>query len=220
MTTSERPAALVWAWNALRRRVEQIPRPVRYGTAITLLVAVLVGTSLLSVIAQLDQDDLRDLGYVGLFVANFLGTANLLVPVPGLTAAGQALIVTMAETHNPWLVAAAGGGGMTLAETTSYAAGRLGRAVGEERHWLFRGGLGELLRRVAAFVNRLMMRWGFLTLLVLAAVPNPVFEFAGLTAGAVRMNFWRFMLAVGIGKGIRAVTLAFVGSHFFGPTEV
>jgi membrane protein DedA with SNARE-associated domain len=217
---TERPAAPARAWDALRGRFEAVPRPLRYGTAVVLLVALLAGMSLISLLAELDQDDLKGLGYAGLFVANFLGTATIFVPVPGLTAAGQALIVTMAESHNPWLVAAAGGGGMTLAETTAYATGRIGRAVGEERHPLLGGRLGNILRRAAAVVDRLMLRWGFLTLLVLAAVPNPLFEFAGITAGAVRMNFWRFLLAVAIGKGIRALTLAFVGGWLFGPTEV
>jgi membrane protein DedA with SNARE-associated domain len=167
-----------------------------------------------------DQDDLEGLGYPGVFIANFLGTATLFVPVPGLTAAGQALIVALARTLNPWGVAFAGSSGMSLAETTAYAAGRIGRAVREEHGEPIRGRWGRTLRRAGAFVDRLMLRWGFLTLLVLAAIPNPLFEFAGITAGAVRMNFWRFLLAVAIGKTIRALTLAFVGSQFFGPTEV
>ena len=65
-----------------------------------------------------------------------------------------------------------------------------------------------------------MLRWGFLTLVVLGAIPNPLFEFAGVTAGAVRMNFWRFLLAVAIGKTIRALMLAFVGGWLFGPAEL
>jgi membrane protein DedA with SNARE-associated domain len=50
-----------------------------------------------------------------------------------------------------------------------------------------------------------------MTLLVLSAIPNPFFEFAGITAGAVRMNFWRFLVAVGIGKTIRVILLVTVG---------
>lgn len=65
-----------------------------------------------------------------------------------------------------------------------------------------------------------MARWGFLTLLVLSAVPNPLFEVAGITAGAVRMNFWRFLLAVAIGKTIRALVLVFLGNQFLGSTGV
>jgi len=216
----ERPAATARAWGALRRRIQDIPRPLLYGAAAVLLLALLVAMAVLPWLMGGNQHDLEALGYPGLFIANFLGTATLFVPLPGLTAAGQALMVTMAETHNPWLVAAAGGSGMTLAETTAYAIGRIGRAVREEGGQPVKGRWGRALRRVAAFVDRLMLRWGFLTLLVLAAIPNPFFEFAGITAGAVRMNFWRFLLAVAIGKTIRALTLVFVGSLFFGPTEV
>jgi len=36
----------------------------------------------------------------------------------------------------------------------------------------------------------------------------------------VRMNFWRFLLAVAIGKTMRALMLAFVGGWLFGPTEI
>jgi membrane protein DedA with SNARE-associated domain len=217
---TERPAAAAGVWGALRRRIEDIPRPVLYGAAAVLLLALLVGMGVLPWLLGVNQHDLEALGYPGLFIANFLGTATLFVPLPGLTAAGQALIVAEAETHNPWLVAAAGGSGMTLAETTAYGIGRIGRAVREEHGQPVKGRWGRALRRVAAFVDRLMLRWGFLTLLVLAAIPNPFFEFAGITAGAVRMNFWRFLLAVAIGKTIRALTLVFVGAWLFGPTEV
>jgi membrane protein YqaA with SNARE-associated domain len=57
-----------------------------------------------------------------------------------------------------------------------------------------------------------MSHYGFATLLVLSAVPNPVFEFAGITAGAVRMNFWRFLLAVGIRKTIRVILLVIISA--------
>jgi membrane protein YqaA with SNARE-associated domain len=41
--------------------------------------------------------------------------------------------------------------------------------------------------------------------MVLSAVPNPAFELAGITAGAVGMRYWRFMLAVLIGKNVRGL---------------
>jgi membrane protein YqaA with SNARE-associated domain len=64
-----------------------------------------------------------------------------------------------------------------------------------------------------------MLRFGMITLFVLSAVPNPFFEIAGLTAGAVRMNFWRFLGAVTAGKILRGLALAYIGEfsiHFFG----
>ena len=212
-------AAPTGAWDALWRRVQRTPRRLLYVVAGVLLVALLAGMAVLPWWMGVDQHDLESLGYPGVFVANFVGTATLFVPVPGLTAAGQALIVALAETHNPWGVAFAGSTGMTLAETTAYTAGRIGRAVREEGRPV-KGRWGRTIRRAGAVVNRLMLRWGFLTLLVLSAVPNPLFEFAGITAGAVRMNFWRFLLAVFIGKTIRALALAFVGGWLLGPVEV
>ena len=129
---SERPAAPARAWDALRRRVQKIPRPLLYTVVAVLLLALLGGMAVLPWLMGVDQDDLESLGYPGVFIANFVGTATLFVPVPGLTAAGQALIVALAKTHNPWGVAFAGSAGMTLAETTAYTAGRIGRAVREE----------------------------------------------------------------------------------------
>jgi membrane protein DedA with SNARE-associated domain len=215
---TEQPPIPVRVWENLRSRVEQTPRPLLYGSAAVFLLALVVAIAVLPWFLGVSQNDLESLGYPGVFIANFVGTATVFVPVPGLTAAGQALIVALAETHNPWGVALAGSAGMTLAETTAYLTGRIGRAVREDTAPV-KGRWGRVLRRGGAIVDRLMLRWGFLTLLVLSAVPNPFFEFAGITAGAVRMNFWRFMLAVAIGKTIRALILAFLGSWLW-PTNL
>jgi membrane protein YqaA with SNARE-associated domain len=112
-------------------------------------------------------------------------------------------------------VAAAGAAGMTLAETTAYGIGALGRGIAEEREMPVKGRLGAFMHRAAGWVDWLMARYGFLTLLVLSAVPNPLFEFAGITAGAVRMNFWRFLTAVAIGKTTRAIILVTAGKALF-----
>lgn len=191
----------------------RVPRGLLLALGAALLVALIVGTAVPFALGWVDQDDLKTLGYPGIFIATFFGTATLFVPVPVLTAAGQALIVAGAETLNPVAVAALGAAGMTLAETTAYLAGIIGRQVAEE-HPQRRGRLAQWLGRAAGWVDRLMARYGFVTLLVLAGVPNPFFEFAGITAGAVRMNFWRFLLAVGIGKTIRAILLVVVGNAF------
>jgi uncharacterized membrane protein YdjX (TVP38/TMEM64 family) len=73
------------------------------------------------------------------------------------------------------------------------------------------GRIGSAMRRAARWIDWLMARYGFATLLVLSAIPNIFFEFAGITAGATRMHFWRFLLAVGIGKTIRVVALVILG---------
>ena len=200
--------------------LERAPRWLMIGVAAAALVAIVAGTMVPFAAGWLDQDDLQTLGYPGIFLANFLGTATVFVPVPGLTAAGQALIVAGSQTLWDPGVVVAGAAGMTLAESTAYLAGVVGRGVSEQRQMPLGGRLGRWLRRAAGWVDWLMGRYGFATLLGLSAVPNPLFEFAGITAGAVRMNFWRFLLAVSIGKTTRVIILVIVGQAFLDLFEV
>ncbi len=199
---------------------EKLPRGLLMAVTAVVLLALVVGTTVPFAAGWLDQGDLETLGYPGIFLANFLGTATVFVPVPGLTAAGQALIVAGSGTLFPPGVVVAGAAGMTLAETTAYLAGMVGRGMAEERQFPLKGRLGHGLRRAAAWVDWLMARYGFATLLVLAGVPNPLFEFAGITAGAVRMNFWRFLLAVAIGKTARVILLVIIGQALLDLFEV
>ncbi len=181
------------------------------GGAVVFGLAALV--AVLPFVLGVNQGDLENLGYPGVFIANFLGTATLFFPVPGLTAAGQALIVTLADKYDPVPIALLGGAGMALAETTAYAAGRGLRELSSEREMPIGGRIGGWLQAGARVVDRLMLRYGVPTLLVLSAVPNPLFEFAGITAGAIRMPFWRFFLPVVVGKLSRAFALAFIGQR-------
>ncbi len=190
---------------------DKVPRGVLIGGLIFILLAAFLGTSIPVALGWLGEEEFADFGYVGIFAANFLGGATGFIPVPGLTAAGQALII--AGSDSLWVpgVVLAGALGMTLAESTAYLAGAIGRGLAEERQMPVKGRLGQWMHRAAGWIDWMMERYGFMTLLVLSAIPNPFFEFAGITAGAVRMNFWRFLLAVGIGKTIRVILLVTVG---------
>ncbi len=102
---------------------------------------------------------------------------------------------------------------MALGEVTAYAAGTVGSQVAREGQLQAPRLVRPLVQRVIRWINWLMEHHGFATLLVLSAVPNPAFEVAGITAGAARMRFWRFMVAVLIGKNIRGLLLAFLGAY-------
>jgi membrane protein DedA with SNARE-associated domain len=56
-----------------------------------------------------------------------------------------------------------------------------------------------------------MSHAGAFTLFLLSALPNPVFEFAGLAAGASRMSFLKFTIAVGLGHLVRVSLLVIAG---------
>lgn len=190
---------------------EKVPRRLMIGLMIAFLLALIIGTTVPFAAGWLDEGDLETLGLPGIFLANFLGTATVFVPVPGLTAAGQTLIVVGSEKLNVVGVVIAGSAGMTLAESTAYMAGVVGRNAAEERDVQLKGRFGRVMGKIAGWIDWLMARYGFMTLLILSAIPNPFFEFAGITAGAVRMNFWKFLIAVGIGKTTRVILLVIIG---------
>jgi len=57
-----------------------------------------------------------------------------------------------------------------------------------------------------------MERRGFLTLFVLSAIPNPVFDLAGIAAGMVGFPVAKFLLACWLGKTLKGVVVAYLGS--------
>ena len=199
---------------------EKLPGWLLVLIVVIAVVVVSTGTALPFAIGWLGQDDFETLGYAGIFLANFFGTATGFIPVPGLTAGGQALIIAGSDSLFAPGVVVAGASGMTLAESTAYLTGVLGRGLAEERQMPLKGRMGRWMRRTAAWIDWLMAHYGFATLLILSAVPNPFFEFAGITAGAVRMNFWRFLVAVGIGKTIRVILLVIIGQALLDAFEL
>ncbi len=201
---------------------EKVPRGLIIGSLLVFVVVVLAATAIPFSLGWIDRGDFEAIGYPGIFLANFFGTATVFVPVPGLTAVGQALIVAGPRdlNLNPIGVVIFGATGMTLAESTAYATGAIGRGVAEERPMPLGGRIGRAMRRAARWIDWLMARYGFATLLVLSAVPNVFFEFAGITAGATRMNFWRFLLAVAIGKTIRVILLVIIGGALLDLFEI
>jgi membrane protein DedA with SNARE-associated domain len=124
---------------------------------------------------------------------------------------GHALVVWGAEELNPFLVIAIASVANTIAEWTSYWAGMTGKTAAEVRPVSLPGALGRFARWSWGMAERLMERHGFATLLVLSAVPNPVFEVSGIIAGANRMDFGRFNLALMIGHTLRVVSIVLIG---------
>ena len=202
-------------YEALEKRLSG-NRRAQLAVALVVLVIIMVPSVLLLLLpiwVDLGEERFKGLGYAGIFLANLASTATVFIPVPGLTAAGQALIISGGKNLSPIPVGILGGAGMALGEVTAYAAGAVGREFAEGRHvggpsWFQRG-----VESTIQGIGWLMAHYGMLTLFVLSAIPNPLFEVAGLTAGSVRMNFWRFMSSVAAGKILRGLILAFLGAY-------
>jgi len=133
-------------------------------------------------------------GYPGIFVLAFLANATVLIPAPGI-----AVVFAMGGVFNPLLVGLAAGAGGALGELSGYLAGFSGQAVIEH---------ARIYQRMVDW----MKRYGDLTILVMAAIPNPFFDITGLAAGALKMPFWRFLFWAWLGITIKMVIFSYLGA--------
>ncbi len=160
--------------------------------AILLLV---IGISLYIFSIRADAARWANYGYAGIFVISVLANATVLLPAPGI-----ALVLAMGSVFSPILVGLAAGIGAAIGELSGYAAGFSGQGVFERT---------RLYDRLVAW----MRRYGALTTFVLAAVPNPFFDLAGMAAGAMRMPVHKFFLWCLAGKIIKMLIFAFTGAY-------
>jgi membrane protein YqaA with SNARE-associated domain len=163
------------------------PRTSRTRPILLLLLAVGISLAMVWFTYQYQQE-LRDLGsasLIGLFVVSLVGNATLIFPAPSFAAA-----CAMGLVLHPVLVGGVAGLGATIGELTGYLAGYVGKTVLPA---------GKLYERLHAF----MKRHGMLTIFLLAAIPNPIFDVGGIIAGILKMPVWKFLIAAIIGKSIR-----------------
>lgn len=134
-------------------------------------------------------------GYPGIFLAALLANATVFLPAPGV-----AVVFAMGNIFPPLGVALAASLGGTLGELSGYLAGFSGRMVIEE---------GRKYQRVAGWVQR----YGHYAIFLLAAIPNPVFDLAGLAAGVVKMPLGRFLLFCWLGQFLKMLLFAYAGHY-------
>ena len=160
-------------------------------------LAATLALTLLLIALPLNVDAWGAYGYVGAFMLTLLSSATVLVPSVAL---GAALKFGAANALNPLLVGLVSGIAAGLGESTGYLAGRSG---GELAHVRER----PTYQRIAGWVERR----GMITVFILAALPLPLIDLAGLAAGALGLSFWRFELACLAGKITRFVPVAILG---------
>jgi len=138
--------------------------------------------------------DVAAYGYLGVFVVSVLGNATVIFPVPSLV-----VVFAGGMTFNPLLVGLVAGMAEPLGELTGYLAGYGGSVVIENRDTYAR-------------LEKWMQRHGYLTIFLLSAIPNPIFDLAGIAAGALHFPLRRFLLACWMGKTIKTTLIAYAGA--------
>ncbi|MCZ7383193.1 MAG: VTT domain-containing protein [Candidatus Methanoperedens sp.] len=133
------------------------------------------------------------LGYFGIFIISLFGSATILIPVPS-----WAFVVGASRILNPYLVGISAGIGSGLGEITGFIAGR---------------GVSHIIHTNKMFIKYKdwITKNDVLAIGILAFIPNPMFDVAGLIAGSLRIKLWRFILPCIIGRIFRYVILAYLG---------
>jgi len=164
---------------------------------ILILVAV-VGISVGIFLIRDRAASLAAYGYPGIFIVSLLANATVLLPAPGV-----AMVFAMGSVFPPVLVALSAAAGATIGEVSAYAAGFGGQAI---------------IERTAAYGRILpwMHRYGAMTTFVLAALPNPFFDLAGMAAGALKMPLVTFLFWCLLGKILKMLFFAYTGAYSIG----
>ncbi len=137
---------------------------------------------------------ITDAGYPAIFYLNLIGSATIILPLPGSLAACIAAESSLG--FNLILIGVIGSAGATLGEITAYLAGYAGQSVVSNLKWYER-------------VHDLMERRGGITIFIVSVIPTPFFDLAGIAAGALGYSFRKFMTYVFLGKTIRLVLMAY-----------
>ncbi len=137
------------------------------------------------------------LKYIGIFVISAAACATLVIPIPGL--AMTSLIGTLAVgPWDPLLIGLSSGLGATLGEITGYLLGYSGR-------------MAISYTKTYEQVVGWMKKWGSLTIFLLALLPNPLFDVAGLAAGILKYPLWKFLLVGAAGRLPKHILFSYMG---------
>jgi uncharacterized membrane protein YdjX (TVP38/TMEM64 family) len=164
------------------------------GLALVLVLLLAVGIYALSSGARLQ--DLASLGYPGVFLVMLLSGSAIVLPLPGPPA-----VIAAGAIWNPVLVGIAAGLGNATGELLSYATGRAAGSAFERYRQA----------RLLSLLEHWLDRHGFLTVMILAAIPNPAFHALSILAGTVSYPARRFWLACVLGNSVKYAAMAFLG---------
>ncbi len=135
------------------------------------------------------------LGYLGIFLITLISNATIVVPIPYF-----GLVAALSPGLSMVGVGLAGALGSVIGESVSFFVGRSGRGVVEQT-------------RFYRWVQRQLEHpWrAFVVLFALSAPPNPAFDVAGITAGAMGLPYWIFLGAVFLARLVRFGAIALFG---------
>lgn len=137
-------------------------------------------------------------GYFGTFIISVLGNLVPFLPVPYLVP-----IFLLSEVLEPFFVGITVGIGASLGKCVSYAIGRGGRAV-----------LDEKKKKELECFGNLLGKYGAIAVYLFASLPLPD-DIIVMPFGIIKYNFKRFFLALLLGKLTLGMIVAYTARYSF-----
>lgn len=153
-----------------------------------------IGLTILLFINRNQVQKLEALGYPGIFLFSLATNATIILPVPGVLVTSA-----MGAVFNPFWVAIAAGSGAAVGEISGYLAGFSGQGVLERAKW--HNQMVEFMRK-----------YGGIGIMLLAFIPNPLFDMVGISAGILKMPFQKFIIWCWLGKVLKMMVFAYGGA--------
>ena len=171
-----------------------------------IVVAAIAAPIILQRYLTFDPAMVMTFGYIAVIVLGALGSITFFLPVPTLT-----LVFAGATMLNPFLLAVAAAAGITIGMAGCYALGKAGSSWAERSQ----PNPETRLYRATSIVSRWYDRNVTTASFLVAAVPNPVFDYAGYFAGLTGVSQSRFLGATFAGKFVQSLVVALLGFYAF-----
>ena len=137
------------------------------------------------------------LGFMGLFIVNFISSAGFFVSGPAFLT-----VITGGNLYSPIIVAIVASFGACLGDMIGFGFGHSGRKLTKKK-------LDK--HKTVKFLEKHFHRHGALTIFIMAIIPNPLFDAVGILAGIVNYPALRFFTIMLIGRFFRYWVLAQLG---------
>jgi len=160
-------------------------------------VALLVALNIAVFLAPIDYRGFASFAYVGAFLLCFFANAVVAIPIPYVPIIAH----IGATADSPSIVVALGALGSVLGESVAFMVGRAEQGLVSEH---------PIYKRLHRLAER---KWlaGFV-LFGLAVPLNPLFDVAGLAAGAMGMQYRVFFVAVFAARILRLALIVWLGA--------
>jgi uncharacterized membrane protein YdjX (TVP38/TMEM64 family) len=171
--------------------------PERRLTLLRILAFVFVVGLVIVIYIFRDQvRELSHLGYLGVFLITLIANATIFLPVPGIW-----VVFTMGAIFNPFFLGIFAGLGAATGDLAGYLLGFSGSGLAEH---------SKLYDQIYLFMHR-HRRWSELLVMIMAMIPNPFFDLAGIAAGTLKMPVLRFFIFCALGSIIKMLAFAYGG---------